>query len=223
MSNAKLLRTQAISGIVFLLFVAVHMLNTAFAVGGPESYNAFQRATRVVYQNPLVEIVLLVIPLGVHIGAALLRLRRSGFRRPHLPWRARLHRYTGYYLLTVIFGHVAATRGPSLFQDFHPEFAGLSFSLWWIPALFYPYYTLFVLSALYHGFNGLVIGLRTFGLSIPQTLRSGPGFWAPLAGCAIALLLGILALGGVLFEIPNPTDNDYARMWETLAGVDLAR
>lgn len=221
MSTAKLLRIQAISGIVFSLFVAVHMLNTAFALGGPESYNAFQRAARVFYQNPLVEIVLLLIPLGVHFAAALLRLERSGFRRPHLPWRARLHRYTGYYLLTVIVGHIAATRGPSLVKDFHPEFAGLSFSLWWVPALFYPYYALFVLSALYHAFNGLVIALRTFGLSVPQALRSGPGFWVPLAGCALALCLSILALGGVLFEIPDPTNNDYARMWHGLVGVDL--
>jgi succinate dehydrogenase/fumarate reductase cytochrome b subunit len=123
----------------------------------------------------------------------------------------------------VIIGHIAATRGPSLFQGFHPEFAGLSFSLWWVPTLFYPYYTLFVLSALYHGGNGLVIALRTFGLSVPEALRSGPGFWIPLAGCAVTLFLGILAIGGVLFEIPDPTDNAYARMWNTLVGVDLGR
>ena len=96
MTSASLLRVQAVSGTIFLGFVLVHLTNTAFALGGPEDYNAFQRATRAVYQNPVVELVLLMVPLVVHYAAAIVRLTRDGFRRPRLDWRARLHRYTGY-------------------------------------------------------------------------------------------------------------------------------
>ncbi len=223
MAGARLIQVQAISGTIFLGFAAVHLTNTAFAIGGPEAYNGFQRAARAVYQNPLVEIGLLAAPLVVHMAAALLRLKQDGFRRPSLAWRARLHRYTGYYLLMVVVGHVLATRGPSVFLDFHPGFEGLAFSLWWVPAMFYPYYALFVLSALYHGANGLIVALGSFGVRVPPALRGGPGFWMPIAAAGLVLLLGVLALGGVLFEIPDPTANPYAEMWDDLVGVGLGR
>lgn len=222
MTSASLLRVQAVSGTIFLGFVLVHLTNTAFALGGPEDYNAFQRATRAVYQNPVVELVLLMVPLVVHFAAAIVRLSRDGFRRPRLDWRARLHRYTGYYLMTVVSGHVLATRGPSFFLDFHPGFEGVAFSLWWQPLTFYPYYTLFALAALYHSLNGLSIALGTFGVRVPRLLRSGPGFWVPIAGAGGVLFLAILALGGLLFEIPDPTANEYAKMWNELLGVDLS-
>lgn len=53
-------------------------------------------------------------------------------------------------------------------------------------------------------------------------LRTGWGYWLPLTALGSILLLGIGALGGNLYEIPNPTDNEYARMWEEF-GADLER
>jgi hypothetical protein len=125
-------------------------------------------------------------------------------------------------LLGVIAGHVLATRSPSLFEGFHPGFAGLSFSLWWLPAIFYPYYAALALSALYHGTNGLFIAASVFGWSVPSGLRTGWGYGLPLTALGSILLLGIGALGGNLYEIPDPTDNEYARMWEEF-GADLER
>jgi hypothetical protein len=52
-------------------------------------------------------------------------------------------------------------------------------------------------------------------------IRKGPGFWAPVSIVAVLLILGVLGLGGHLYEIHDPTDNDYARMWSGFGVVDL--
>lgn len=220
MTERRLLQVQAGSGSIFLVFTLVHLANTGVATLGWDAYDGFQERARGFYQNPLLEVLALALPLVVHAAAAIERLRRSGFRRRNDTLRARLHRLSGYYLFAVIWGHVLAVRGPSLFSDFHPGFAGVSFSLWWIPALFYPYYALFSIAALYHGTNGLMLAASVFGRPLPKAWRTGWGFWVPIVGTGVALLLGVAALGGDLFPIPDPTDNPYARMWEGF-GVDL--
>ncbi len=217
-----LVRVQAAAGAVFLIFTAFHLVNTAAASVGMEEYDSLQRSFRAVYQHPLVEIVGLALPLAIHVGATALRWRRRGLRWKAKSTRSKLHTATGLYLLAVIVGHVVATRGPSLALGFHPGFSGLAFSLWWLPLLFYPYYVLFALSALYHGTNGLVRAAGAFGRPLPTGIASGPGYWVPTSAIAVLLVLGVLGLGGLLYEIPDPTDNDYARMWQGF-GVSLER
>jgi succinate dehydrogenase/fumarate reductase cytochrome b subunit len=88
--------------------------------------------------------------------------------------------------------------------------------------LFYPYYALLALCGLYHGLNGLAIALSVFGWPLPQAVRTGPGFWLPMSAAAGLLLAGVLALGGQLFEIPDPRANDFARLLEELGVADLS-
>ena len=45
-NNHKLARVQAISGLLFSLFVLVHLGNTAMAVFGADLYDGYQRAAR---------------------------------------------------------------------------------------------------------------------------------------------------------------------------------
>lgn len=200
LTDRRLIQIQALSGTIFLVFVLVHLANTSAATLGVDNYNGFQARARSFYQHPAVELPLLAIPLLVHAAAAIERLRRNGFRRKNASLRSRLHRYSGYFLLTVIWGHVLATRGPSLFQGFHPGFEGLSFSLWWLPGLFCPYYVLLALGGLYHGLNGLTIAAFVFKRPVPAILRHGPGFWLPVAAAGTVLVVAILALGGNLFK-----------------------
>lgn len=223
MTDRTLIRVQATSGAVFLVFTLVHLANTASAVGGPAAYDAFQRGARAVYQIPLLEILGIALPLAIHFTAALERLRRDGFRRSDRSLRGRLHRASGRFLLLVIGGHILAVRGPSLFLDFHPDSGGLAFSLWWMPWLFYPYYMLFALSAAYHGWNGLFLFAATWRRPLPRRLREGPGFWLPVGLLAAMAIAGVLRLGGLFGEIADPTDNAYARMWEGFGYVDLDR
>jgi succinate dehydrogenase/fumarate reductase cytochrome b subunit len=221
-SDDRLIRIQALSGATFLVFVVAHLANTSLAAGGAEAYDGFQRAARGVYQLPLVEILLVLAPLAVHFAAAITRLRRSGFRRGPQPIRTQLHRFTGYFLLVVILGHLFATRGSDLFFDAAPGFGGLSFSLWWMPWMFYPYYLLLALCGLYHGAHGLLIALGTFGVRLPAGLHKGPGFWVPVGLVAAALIVAVLKIGGHLGDVPDPRDNDYARLYESWGLVDLS-
>jgi succinate dehydrogenase/fumarate reductase cytochrome b subunit len=211
-------RVQAASGLAFGFFTAVHLVNQWLAPLGPEAYDGFQAAARAVYQQPAVELGLVALPLLVHGVAAARRMR---FRGRGGGWRMRLHRVTGYALLAVIFGHVAATRGPSLALGFHPGFAGISFSLWWLPGVFFVYYTLFGAAALYHGINGTLLALHALGLRRGASLPGGrAGLLVPVAAGTALVVLALLAFGGRLFPIDDPTRNPYARMWEGY-GVSL--
>ena len=221
-SERRLTQLQAASGLLFALFVFVHLANTTAALGDAESYNSFQRSARQLYQNPVLEVTLVGLPLLVHLSAAIVRIRRRGLTSRGGDLRARLHRYTGYYLLLVIVGHLVAVRGTSLAFGVFPEFEGVSFSLWWQPWLFYPYYVLLSTCALYHGTNGVLVALRAFGVPVPIAFQRGWGFWLPTGVASVALFLAVLALGGLLYDVPDPTSNDYARLWERYFGVELA-
>ena len=210
---ARLARVQAISGLLFLVFVSLHLVNTMLAALGPGVYNGYQRTLRPFYQFPLLEIGLVMAPLLVHIYAGVRRLRRGPAPRT---LRTRLHRWSGIFLLAVIFGHIAAVRGASLFAGLYPEFEGLSFSLWAVPWLFYPYYATFSVAAVYHGINGVLTALGILGVRVPSALRSGAGFWAPVAVGATLCLVGILGMGGWLFPVADPATSEAARLAERL-------
>ncbi len=215
-SEARWRRAQAISGLLFLAFTALHVLNTMLAGWSAEAYDGFQRATRVVYQNPLVELGLIFAPLVVHVAAAVRRMWRDGVRRRGGSFRARLHRVTGYFLLAVIFGHISAVRGPSLLGDVYLEFGGVSFSIWMLPWVFYPYYALLTSAAIFHGVNGALLACARLRVHVPSVLRGGPGFWVPVGAATALGLIGLLGLGGVLYDIVDPSRSEFARMWEEL-------
>jgi succinate dehydrogenase/fumarate reductase cytochrome b subunit len=216
-------RVQAASGLAFGVFTAVHLVNQWLAPLGSEAYDGFQAAARAVYQQPAVEIGLVALPLLVHVAAGVRRVRLRGIRGRSGGWRMRLHRLSGYALLAVIFGHVVATRGPSLALGFHPGFAGISFSLWWLPAFFFVYYTLFGAAALTHGISGTLLALRSLGLRRDASLPGGgKGLLVPVAAGTALVVVALLAFAGRLFPIADPTQNPYARMWEGY-GVSLER
>jgi succinate dehydrogenase/fumarate reductase cytochrome b subunit len=213
-------RAQAVSGLLFLVFALLHLVNTMLAAWSAEAYDGFQHALRPFYQHPALEIGLVMGPLLVHVAAALRRVRLDGVRRRGGNLRARLHRITGYFLLLVIFGHIAAVRGPSWFGDVFLDFAGVSFSLWILPSYFSVYYTALAVVALYHGANGALLAAARLSIWVPSFLHHGPGFWLPLGAGAVLIVLGLLGLGGRLYAIPDPSDNAYAQMWRELGAYE---
>lgn len=217
-------RIQAGSGLVFLVFAALHLVNQWLALLGPAAYDGFQRGARGLYQQPALELLLVMGPLVLHVVAALRRMRLRGVFGRGGRWRMRLHRITGYFLLLVIFGHVAAVRGPSLLLGFFPGFEGVSFSLWWMPGYFYVYYTLFGASALYHGLNGAWLALHALGLRRDASPPGGRrALLVPVALGTALVVAALLAFGGRLFPIGDPREGPYARMWEERFGVELGR
>jgi succinate dehydrogenase/fumarate reductase cytochrome b subunit len=215
-NKLRLTKIQAVSGLLFSLFAVVHLSNTALATLNPDLYNGFQGAARVVYQWPPLELAI-VASLLVHITAGVLRMRGRRGSKAKPPLRLRLHRYAAYYLAVFVFGHMAATRLPALLADAPPFFGGVSFSLHFMPWWFYPYYALLGIAGLYHLFYGVPVALGTLDVRAPQAIRRGPGFWLPVGAGALIIVMALLGFGGVLYEIDDPFDNDFARAYEAAA------
>lgn len=205
-ADSRLAKAQAATGITFAVFLIVHLGNTWLAVGGPGVYDSLQAVLRTVYQFFVIEVIL-VAAVVLHAVIGIMRIRR----RPHasLSVRSRWHRYAGIFLLLVVFGHIAAVRGPSLLAGIYPGFAGLSFTVATFPGIFYPYYALLALAGFFHGFNGIGIAAGRLGVRFRTTN-------AMLVSCSafafVATVLALLAFGGQLFAIADPMDNDFARL-----------
>lgn len=203
-------KVQAAFGLLFATFLAAHLVNTWIAVAGPGAYNSLQGIVSVAYQALILEAVILGA-VGVHIGCAVLRWRRE--RRGRLPWRARLHRYAGIFLMLAIAGHVTAVRILPAIYGTRPGFEGVAFSLAFFPGFFYPYYLLFGLAGAYHLLNGAVTAAGRLGWPVAL-----PGRWI-YAGAGVAGVLtatALLAFGGVLFEVADPWQSDFARLYRRL-------
>ncbi len=218
-------KLQAITGLVFATFVAVHLLNTWLAGLGPAAYDGVQAALRQVYQFVFVE-VLILSALLVHVVAGVMRMVKEPKRT--LTVRARVHRYAGFFLMLVILGHILAVRGPSVFFDVYPGFAGLAFSIEFLPGFFYPYYLLLGMAGFYHGLNGSGIALqRLRGLSGGRIGELGWRFVLPQRRLAIAssvaalvMVVSLLGFGGVWFDVGDVASSDFARLAKELLGVE---
>ncbi len=217
-SERTLVRVQAGSGLLFAIFVVAHLLGTLLAPFGAATYDGVQSTLRAVYQEPWVEISLLLGSFLVHIVSGAIRARRRPKRRPG---PSRWQRRSGWLLVLIVLGHTLATRGPSLAYGIWPGFEGVAFSLHWFPSYFYPYYLLISLAAAYHGGLGILRAVRVFGLR-PRTSvgaggrgRFGLGRrgWVALSAFGVLLLVALLAFGGVFFEVENPLNNPYAHLY----------
>lgn len=222
-TELRWIRTQAASGMTFSVFLAIHLANNLLGSAGPETYDAFQAGARVFYQNPFFEFVVVLIPLVVHMVASVVRIvrrRRRNLPRPGL--RLRLHRYSGWFLLAIITGHVSATRGIGFFFDAPAGFGALNFSLALMPYIFVPYYILLGSLGTYHLLNGLTIATRVFGARLPSALTHGPGFWVPVGGAALAFVVAVLSFWGVFFDIDRELWGEFARLYSEFTGADLS-
>ncbi|GAB5452167.1 MAG: hypothetical protein Hals2KO_24950 [Halioglobus sp.] len=200
-------KLQAFTGLLFAVFLAIHLVNTWLASFGASTYDSAQSVLRTFYQAPAIEFVIL-LALVVHIITGLVRRWREGAGPSAL--RARLHRYAGYGLALVIGGHILAVRGPSWFFDVYPGFAGISFTMDFAAWYFFPYYLLLGTAAFYHGLNGAGIALSRLGLGSPasgNTLRNA----SILA--AVATAAALLAFAGVWTETGDPYASEFAQLY----------
>jgi succinate dehydrogenase/fumarate reductase cytochrome b subunit len=197
---------QAVTGLIFAVFLALHLTNTWLAALGAGTYDGVQAVLRALYQFAPVE-ALLLAALAVHLVSGVLRLVTEPRRT--LTRRARLHRYAGFFLLVVIGGHLLAVRGSSFFYGVHPEFAGLAFSIDAVPGYFYPYYFLLGLAGLYHGLNGVSIAAGRLGWRLP--LDGAVLTRATVAGGALTLL-ALGGFGGWFFDVGAVAESPFAEL-----------
>jgi len=215
-TNLAFRRAQAASGIALTMFASVHLLNTMLAAI-PGAYDPFQRLVRRAYQSPVIEVLLVFLPLLVHVVAGVRAFVKRRSRTADAPLRTRLHRYAAWYLLLVITGHVIATRGASLVYGVHPEFAGLQFSTAWLPWVFIPYYAVFGVAGVYHVAHGVPIALGVLKRRVPSALTRPSTFWSVVAIGALAALLGVAGIAGWLYASDvDPFASDYAQLYRDM-------
>jgi len=204
-TDRALARTQAASGLVFAVFLAMHLVTALASLGGLAAYDHTLAIVRFYYRLPLVEIVGVVGAALVHIGSGVWRIarrRRDDKARGHatrVPLALRLHRWAGWYMMAAFVGHVTATRAPSLFFGMQPNAAFLTTSLVTAPWFFYPYYALFAFSGGVHLLHGVQNAPRVLGARMPGVPRRAlPWLGALWAAAALGI---VLALGGVLYHV----------------------
>lgn len=219
-SDRRWQRVQAASGLGFAVFLIAHLGNTLFALVGANAYNGVQGMLRTVYQFPAIEILLLGLVLPAHMtaGIARARLRRRSARGSTSP-AIRRHRVAGWFLLVVIYAHVAAVRLPALVFDTPLGFSGVSFTLHWLPAWFYPYYFALALAGFYHLFVGSRLALSRCGFRVrpPTALMAA----SAAAFGSVAFAFALLAFGGVVIDVADPFATDYARIVLDLVNRNL--
>ena len=225
-SDRALLRLQAISGLAFATFLLLHLANTMLATLGQGRYDGFQRGVRGYYQWAPIELSVVIAAPLVHVAAAAVRILRrrrlrakTGRTPPGAPgWRVRLHRYSGYYLVVVVVGHMLATRAPGVFLGIPADFSFLTFSLESMPLFFYPYYISFAFCGVIHVTHGTLLALRVLGLRLPSWAtapRSRP-FWVVVSLAALMALAGVLALGGAFHPVDRGRFGEFRALYERL-------
>ena len=217
------IRIQAASGLLFSLFLTLHLSNTMAATAGEARFNAVQDGVRVVYQTPVLEILGVALPLLAHIIASAVRIvrRRRLGATGRTPWRLRLHRFTGWFLLAVIGGHVGATRVLPMAFDVSVRFGDLNLTTTLFGVPFSIYYILLGTAGTYHLANGLTVAARVFGVVLPRAAVRGPGFWGPVGAALVAVVLGVASISGWIFPVDPASWGPASELVADFLGSDL--
>jgi succinate dehydrogenase/fumarate reductase cytochrome b subunit len=204
----RVAKVQALSGLCFALFLALHLATTVSAAGGPGSYDGTLASLRAIYRaHPIVEFLLVGVSAAVHIACAVIQFNRRRKTGPHPKpgLRLRLHRWSGYFLMLVIVGHVFATRVmPAQSASGPADFAYLGYSVLSWPAMINPYYYALGTAGAVHFGLGL-------GFAVSALL---PGRDPRRLSMAVAAVVAVLVIAGVTGIIGNAEKADPSRFSE---------
>ena len=202
---------MAVTGIIGIAFVIVHMLGNLQAFAGAEKLNGYAA----LLHGPLAEIVWLqrVVLIGaviLHVVAAaqLTALQRAarpiGYqRRAHqaATFGSRTIRVGGVLLLAFIILHIlhftTRTINPAGISEATPIYTDVvaSFRIWWVTLL----YVVAMLALLAHLFHGAWSSFRSLGVAKPG---ENPLKRSVAATVALVVAVGFLAVPlGVFFGI----------------------
>jgi succinate dehydrogenase/fumarate reductase cytochrome b subunit len=183
------------------LFVLAHVANHLAALGGIEAHLQFMDGARLVYRQPLIELVLL-LAVAVQAGSGL-RLLAAGWKR-RTGWIARLQALSGGYLVWFLLIHVSAVLFGRVVLDLdtNVHFAAAGLQAWPYSLFFVPYYFLAVLAVFTH-------------LGCALARRAGPAPRRRLAAVAVPMCVGMLLAAVLLAAFmgklhPYSVPQDYA-------------
>ncbi len=205
----KLRQLHKLSALVLLVFITMHLGNHLSGWFGIDAYNQVQKAFRVVYRFPPIEILLLCL-LGVQIvlGATLLfKSLRRGRPRGFWSWAQVL---SGGVFLFFIVQHLWAFYVARAAYQLETDFFWASSVMGGAPFIWYfiPYYFLAVFSVLTHVGTGVRYWVIDAG---HEKVANQVGIGFMLAGALIGAAI-ILVLTGALYDIPlKPEMLEYLR------------
>ncbi len=148
MKNAQWFRLQRAAALVFAVFLSLHLMNALLLLGGPVLFERFLTTVRPLYQNIVVEIILLA-GLIVHVAASIVLWRR----RPDTARRSlgqQIQTWAGLIVLLFVPGHILFLRVLPAVYGFKPDFDFLWMAMEIWPTLFLPYYAVFGAAAAFH-------------------------------------------------------------------------
>jgi succinate dehydrogenase/fumarate reductase cytochrome b subunit len=203
--SKRLVRWQAASGLVFGVFLTLHLITTSSAMAG--TYDGVLGALRRIYRpHIVVEVLLIGVSALVHVACGLLRWwerRQRGSGKPG--WRVRLQRWTGYTLLVIYFGHVFATR---VMPAGTADQSYLAYSLLTWPVFMIPYYVVFGVAGAIHLCLGVASAVQMlWPKRVKGTVARPIGGW-------VAVGLALAVAGGVAMLVRSAPHIDHARFPE---------
>ncbi|KQQ86840.1 hypothetical protein [Massilia sp. Leaf139] len=189
--------------IVVTLFVLLHVVNHAAAIGGIGAHLRFMEAARAVYRQPLLEALLLLCVMG-QAGSGLWLLHAGWRGRPG--WLAWLQALSGAYLALFLLIHVTAVlAGRAVLDlDTNVHFAAAGLQVWPYQLFFVPYYFLALAAVFAHLGCALARRAAPPGRALIVALPLGMGVL--LASLVLAALMGGLAP----YEVPQAYKETYA-------------
>lgn len=162
-------RIHFLAGLTLTVFIGFHLLNHVLSIFGPDYHISFMNKLRLVYRNPIVEIILLLaVSTQIFTGLRLF----SAKRRTATHFFEQLQNWTGLYLALFLIIHIGAVFVGRYFLSLDTNFyfgvAGLN--AFPLNLFFIPYYGLAILSFFGHisAIHYLKMKSPILGLSIKK-------------------------------------------------------
>jgi succinate dehydrogenase/fumarate reductase cytochrome b subunit len=193
-----LLSSHRLSGLILLVFIALHLFNHLCALWGAEAHLAVMERLRPYYRHPLVELPLLLV-LGLQMVSGI----RLFWRQKGQGFFLKLQRWSGLYLAFFFVIHLSAVFAGryllALDTNFYFGVAGLN--TFPLNLFFMPYYGLAVTAFFGHlaSIHAQKMRYAVLGISPRQQALGILGLGLSLA----LVLLYALSNGFVGFVIPE--------------------
>jgi hypothetical protein len=226
-SSATLKKVSAASGLVFGVFLMMHLFSHYSLILGMERANNNLRLFRKIYQHPAFEVTLLIALMAHMASNTMLYMQRQkinaaskkdGGKEPAGTLELQYHRYAGYFLSLSIFGHVLATRLAPLYLLDDPsqyDYTFVTHATYLFGKSFFGGYL--ILMGIAGGWH-LIYGTRSAIATLSGSSVVGKPFpfaLKPVAAISHLLIINsILAVTGFYFVIDTETKADlYAKVY----------
>jgi succinate dehydrogenase/fumarate reductase cytochrome b subunit len=138
-----------VSGIVLMAFIALHLFNHLYSLGGAQKHIEMMNTVRLIYRNPLIEIILVAsVVVQIISGIRLVGDKRKVVKTTF----EKLHVWSGLYLAFFLTFHVSVVMmGRYLLHlDTNLYFGAAGLNTFPFYFIFFPYYGLSIMAVFSH-------------------------------------------------------------------------